>query len=79
MKLGDLIIFFPGAIIATAAKTIRTKVSEETKEYIGQKHLYHYTKDKETAGLILESRLYKAKYKDSILWKRSMFHVCRNT
>ena len=68
MKLGDLIIFLPGAIIATAAKTIRTKVSEETKEYIGQNHLYHYTADKETAGKILESRIYKAKYKNSIVW-----------
>ena len=79
MKLGDLIVFMPGAIIATAAKTIKTKIPEQTKEYIEQKHLYHYTRSKETAEKIIESRIYKARYKNRFIWKRSMFYVCRYT
>ncbi|MCI9063408.1 MAG: hypothetical protein HFJ17_02230 [Clostridia bacterium] len=60
MKLGDLIVFMPGAIMATIAKTIRTNIPEETKEFISKEHLYHCTKNKETAEKIIESRIFKA-------------------
>ena len=62
MKLGDLIIFMPGAVISTIAKTIRTKIPEETKDYIEQNHLYHCTLKKETVDKIMKSRIFKTSY-----------------
>ena len=58
MKLWDIIVFFPGAFLATLSKTIKTDISEETKKYIEDNHLYHCTAKRETADKIIESRLY---------------------
>lgn len=55
MKIGDLIVFFPGAFIGTLAKVIRTNISEVSKEYIEKNHLYHFVKDKQIAEKIIES------------------------
>ena len=55
MKLGDLIVFFPGAIMGTIAKTIKTHIPEETKKYIDENHLYHCVPRKDTINKILES------------------------
>ena len=83
MKLGDLIVFLPGAFISTLSKMVKTQIPEETKNYIEEQHLYHCTAQKETAQKIVESRIlktcnrYSKKY--SFLWKSSMFYVCRFT
>ena len=55
MKLEDLIVFLPAAVMATVTKTIRTKIPENTKQYIEKNHLYHCTGSKEVAEKIMES------------------------
>lgn len=73
MKLGDLLIFIPGAVISTAAKTIKTRIPEQTKEYVEQNHLYHFTRDKETAGMIMDSGYLKPGSKISSYGKEACF------
>lgn len=59
MKIGDMIVWYPAAIIAPVMKTIRIGLSEETKEYISNNNLYHITKNKETAEKIISSGFLK--------------------
>lgn len=55
MKLKDFMLYMPRWMYSTAAKHIRTKIPQETKEYIVENHLYHITKDAETADKIIDS------------------------
>ena len=41
MKLGDLMLFYPASIIALMTKIIKTNISESSKQYIEENHLYH--------------------------------------
>ena len=54
MKLGDLMLFYPASIIALMTKIIKTNISESSKQYIEENHLYHCS-SKENIQKILES------------------------
>ena len=79
MKLEDLILYIPGALIGTLSKTIRTNIPEVIKDYIEKEHLYHFTK-KENIEKIIESRIHKTYRRDQFLrciWESCKFYVCR--